>query len=119
MKTKSLIFVILAGLLWGTSGIFVNFLAPYGFTSIQMTSVRAAISFICILAFVLIRDKSLLKINLIQLLICCGAGGSLFATAALYYTAMQMTSVSTAVVLMYTSPIYVVVLAVFFLGDKI
>ena len=42
MKTKAFIFIIVAGILWGTSGIFVNYLAPYGFTSMQMTSMPTA-----------------------------------------------------------------------------
>ena len=45
MKTKAFIYVIIAGIAWGTSGIFVNFLAPYGYTSLQMTALRGAVCY--------------------------------------------------------------------------
>ncbi len=45
-------------------------------------------------------------------------GVSFFGTAAFYFTSMQMTSVSTAVVLMYTAPIYVTIYSALFLGER-
>ena len=48
-----------------------------------------------------------------------GIGASLFGTASAYFTAMQMTSISTAVVLMYTAPILVMIFSVAFLGEKL
>ena len=118
MKTKAFIYIIIAGILWGTSGIFVHYLAPYGFTSLQMTAVRGLVSFICMAAFALIRDRSLFKIKPRELIFFIGIGLSLFLTASLYYTSMQMTSVSTAVVLMYMAPVYVMIFSVLFLGER-
>ena len=46
MKNKSYMYIILAGLLWGTSGIFVNLLVTYGFTALQLTFFRGAVSFV-------------------------------------------------------------------------
>lgn len=119
MKTKAFIYIIVAGILWGTSGIFVHYLAPFGFTSLQMTAVRGLVAFICLSLFALIRDRSLFKIKKpIELLVFAGLGVSLFLTASCYYTSMQMTSVSTAVVLMYMSPVYVMIFSVLFMGEK-
>ena len=58
-----MLYIILAGVLWGTSGIFVHYLAPLGFTSYQMTATRAIVSFLCILTYVLCRNRSLLRIG--------------------------------------------------------
>lgn len=118
MKTKAFIYIIVAGILWGTSGIFVHYLAPYGFTSLQMTAVRGLVSFICMAVYALLRDKRLFKIKPHELLFFMGIGVMLFLTASLYYTAMQMTSVSTAVVLMYMAPVYVMIFSVLFLGER-
>lgn len=118
MKTKAFIYIIVAGILWGTSGIFVHYLAPYGFTSLQMTAVRGLVSFICMAVYALLRDKRLFKIKPQELLFFVGIGVMLFLTASLYYTAMQMTSVSTAVVLMYMAPVYVMIFSVLFLGER-
>ena len=118
-KKLSFVLIILAGIGWGTSPIFVHYLAPYGFTSQQMTAVRGTVSFICMLTYVLISDRKLFKIKIKDLLLCAFVGATLFGSAFCYYTAMQMTSASTAVVLMYTAPIYVMLFSVLFLGEKI
>ena len=119
MKTKAFIYIILAGVLWGTSSIFVHYLAPLGFSSLQMTAVRGLVALTCLSVFALIRDRSLFKIKKpVELLVFVGLGVSLFLTASCYYTSMQMTSVSTAVVLMYMSPVYVMVFSVLFMGEK-
>ena len=117
-KKLSIVFIVLAGIGWGTSPIFVHYLAPYGFTSQQMTAVRGTVSFLCMLAYVLITNRTLLKIQFKELLLCAAVGATLFGSAFCYYTAMQMTSASTAVVLMYTAPIYVMLFSVFLMGEK-
>lgn len=119
MKTKSIIYVIVAGVLWGTSGIFVHYLAPFGFTSLQMTATRAAVSFLGILGYVLIAKRELLRVKFGELPLLLGIGASLFGTGGCYFLSMQMTSVSTAVVLMYMAPIYVLIFSVLFFGEKL
>ena len=104
MKIRAFIFIIIASVLWGTSGIFVNNLSPYGFTSLQMTAVRATVSFLFLLIFVLIKDRKLFRTKPIDLLIFALGGLGLFGTSSCYYASMQLTSISTAVVLMYTAP---------------
>ena len=100
MKTKAFIYVIIAGIAWGTSGIFVHLLAPYGYTSLQMTALRGSVSFLCLSAYLLIRDRKMFCAKPRDLLLYVGIGASLFGTASCYFTSMQMTSISTAVVLL-------------------
>ncbi|MBQ4557079.1 MAG: EamA family transporter [Clostridia bacterium] len=119
MKQRSFIFIILAGILWGTSGIFVEFLAPYGFTSLQMTFFRSVVSFISMLIFALVHDRKLLKVKLKDIVMFAFSGLAFFGTASCYYFSMQATSVSTAVVLMYTAPVLVMIFSVAFLGEKL
>ncbi|MBO5897748.1 MAG: EamA family transporter [Clostridia bacterium] len=118
MKTKAFIYIILAGVLWGTSGLFVHALAPYGFTTPQMSAVRAVVSFAGLALFALIRDRSLFRIKPTELLLFAVIGASLFATGTCYFTSMQLTSVATAVILMYTAPIYVAIYSMLFLGER-
>lgn len=119
MKKLSFIYIIFAGITWGTSGIFVNFLAPYGFTSFQLTAIRATVSLISIGIFILIRERTALKATPKELLLFLGSGVTLFGTSTCYYISMQATSISTAVVLMYTAPVIVMVYSVAFLGEKL
>ncbi len=119
MKKSGLIYIILASILWGTSGLFVRVLAPYDMTSLQMTFIRGLVAFICMGVFLLITDRSLIKTNFGEILLFIGSGLSFFLTATCYFQSMQLTSVSTAVVLMYTAPIFVMIYSVTFLGEKL
>ena len=119
MKKLALIQIILAGILWGTSGIFVHYLLPYGFTSLQMTFFRSIVSCVCMPLFILFHSKHLFKVNLKELLLFAGSGISFFLTASCYFYSMQATSISTAVVLMYTAPIFVMIYSVMFLNEKL
>ncbi|MBQ2754541.1 MAG: EamA family transporter [Clostridia bacterium] len=119
MKKSAFIYIISACIFWGTSGIFVEYLAPFGFSSPQMTFVRGTVAFVCMLLYVLIRDINLFKTNLKELLFFMGSGLAFYFTATCYFQSMQLTSVSTAVVLMYTAPIFVMIYSVTFLDEKL
>ena len=114
MKTRAFLFIIISGLMWGTSGLFVHVLAPYGFTSLQLTALRGTVAFVAMLGFVLVRNREALRVKPRDLLLFVAIGICLFGAAAAYFFAMQLTSVATAVVLMYTSPIYVTIFSMLF-----
>ncbi len=105
-------------MLWGTSGIFVHFLSPYGFTALQM--VRGVISFFVMAGFALLFDRRQFRIGgFRELLLYIFMGATLFGTAFCYFRSMQMTSVSTAVVLMYISPIYILLFSVLVFHERL
>ena len=118
-KSRAFLLVILAGVLWGTSGIFVHYLAPLGFTSIQMTTMRSGVAAIILLCYALLRDRSLFCVRKIELCIFALTAIGLFGTGTCYFYSMQTSSISTAVVLMYTAPIYVMIFSVLFFGERI
>lgn len=109
---KTYLWIILAGILWGTSGIFVRWLTPYGFTSFPLTAFRGGIAFLSIAGYCLLRERSAFRIRKEQWPVFLGIGVIQFATAACYFLCMQMTSVATAVVLMCTAPVYVILFSV-------
>ena len=117
MKKTAFLSIVAAGVLWGTSGIFVHYMAPYGFSSLQMTAVRGAVSLICMSVFLLCRKPSLFRVTLKELLLCAGCGFGFFGTAACYFAAMQIVGVSTAVMLMYTAPVFVMLYSTLFFGE--
>lgn len=119
MKSKALICIILAGIFWGTSGLFVHLLSPIGLSSMQMTAIRGLISAIVMVTYTLIINKNLFKVNIKQFIALICTGASMFLTAFCYYSSMQASSVSTAVILMYTSSIFVMIYSVLFLGEKL
>ena len=119
MKKSAFFYIVLASVLWGTSGLFAHYLRPFGFTSVQMTLMRGIVSMIIMVGFVLIKDRKLILAPQKELLLLLGSGASLFGTATAYYASMEASSVSTAVVLMYTAPVFVLIYSVLFLGEKL
>lgn len=119
MNKKSITMIILAGILWGTSCIFVKLWEQMRLSAAEMTTLRTIAAFLCFLIFVLIFDRGALKTNIRDALLYAGSGVTLFGTAAFYYKAMQLTSVSTAVVLMYMSPVLVLGWSVAFFGERL
>ncbi len=119
MNKKALIMIILAGILWGSSCLFVELWKTIGLTPLEMTALRVIASFLCFFAYVLLFNRSAFKTKLKDIPLYVGSGVTLFGTAAFYYTSMDLTSVSTAVVLMYMAPILVLGWSVAFFGEKL
>ena len=119
MNKKGFFFVILAGLLWGTSGIFVKLLSPFGVTSWVLTLFRGLAGFVFLTVFLLLKDRSLFRITGRELLLFFFLGATMFGASAFYYASIQMTSIATAVVLMYTSPVLVMVFSILFMGERL
>lgn len=119
MKHKAVIYCVLAGLMWGSSGVFSNLLSPYGFSPLQLTSTRGIISGIAVSLYVLFYNKKLFRVTVRQFALFACGGVTVFCTAALYYAAMRNSSVSTAAVLMNTSPAFVMTFSVLFFHEKL
>ena len=116
---KAFIFIILAGLFWGMSAIFVNLLSVYGFTPVQLTAVRATVAFALIGAFVAVKNRSAFSITLKRLPLFISLGVTLFFSAFLYYSSMVRTSVCTAVILLNLHPIYVTTFSAIFYRERL
>ena len=107
--------IILAGCFWGSMGIFVRKLGAEGFDSIQIVSIRVTLAALAFLLILFIKDRSGFKISLrdIPLFLGLGFGSILFFTVC-YFTAINMMSLSTAAILLYTSPIWIMLMSVIF-----
>ena len=122
-KTKNYlgdILIIIAGLFWGSMGIFVRHLNDLGFSSIQVACLRLVTAGILFALILLIKDRKGFKIAArdIPLFLALGLVSILFFTCC-YFTAIRLMTMSTAAILLYTSPIWVMVLAIIFLKEKI
>lgn len=120
MKRIAPLFIILAGSLWGILGGFIRFLSAYGFSSLQLTGLRSVITFICLLIFLIIYDRKLLRIRIRDIWMFFGTGVCSIAFFSFcYFRAIDLTSLSTAVILLYTSPIFVTVLSALIFHERI
>ncbi len=114
------ILIIVAGLFWGSMGIFVRHLNALGFSSIQVACLRLTTAGVIFALILLIKDRKGFRIKArdIPLFLALGLVSILFFTCC-YFTAIRLMTMSTAAILLYTSPIWVMILAIIFLKEKI
>lgn len=114
------LFVIIAGSLWGAMGIFVRGLASCELSSIEICFVRVVTASLLMTIYFLLFNRQALKIKLKDLWCFLGTGVfSLTFFGYCYFTTIQMTSMSVAAVLLYTSPVFVLVLSAVLFKEKI
>ena len=119
MRKIYLILPILAGIMFGSSGIFVRTLTQNGINETTLLFLRFSIAILPLLIAILLTDKKLLKIELSDLplfLICsiCIIGLNLC-----YNEAMNSVPLSLAAVLLSLAPIYVLIIAYFLFKENI
>ena len=119
MNRKAILLAALSSLLFATSCIFVHFLTPFGFTPMEMTAMRGVVSAVLIIVYLFFYNKKLFRVKLSELLLFACSGLTMFTAAYFYFESIARSGVATAVVLMYTSPIYVLAFSVLFLKEKL
>ncbi len=101
-----------AAALWGAIGIFIDILANSGFSTIDIVALRVLVSAVLLGVWLRFRNPTLLRIEWKDLWLFFGTGvlSILFFNWS-YFTAIRETSLSVAVVLLYTGPAFVVLMA--------
>lgn len=107
-RRKALLYLALAAILWSTSGLFVKIL------DWQPVSILAGRSFFAAIVFLIYLRRLPTRFSLWQLL----AAGAFILTQFLFITSTKLTTAANSIFLQYTMPIYVVLLAYWFLGEK-
>lgn len=112
--------IIIAGCFWGSMGIFVRRLDTYGFSSIQIVSIRVTMAALIFALVLFVKDRKGFKISFrdIPLFLGLGFGSILFFTVC-YFSAITMMSLSTAAILLYTSPIWIMLMSILFFHEKL
>lgn len=107
-RRKAILYLALAAILWSTSGLFVKIL------DWQPVSILAGRSFFAAIVFLIYLRRLPTRFGLWQLL----AALMFILTQFLFITSTKLTTAANAIFLQYTMPIYVVLLAYWFLGEK-
>lgn len=111
---------ILAGILWGIISIFLKNLAGAGLSSLQIMFIRAALSAFLMMFFLLLKNKELLKFKIKDIWMFIGTGViSLTFFTICYFTTILEVGTSIAVILLYTSPIFILIMSLFLFGEKL
>ena len=112
--------ILLAGSFWGSMGLFVRRLGALGFSSRQVACLRLTVGALVFVLLLLVLDRRALKISLRDLPLFLGLGllSVLFFTFC-YFRAIELMPLATAAILLYTSPIWVTLMAALFFKEKL
>ncbi len=105
--------VILAALIWGSTGIFVKYL---DLPPTTMSFFRLAIPSIILFSFFSIKKKHLFRGNNKLILVASSLN---VLRMFLYFTGFSLASIANAVIIWFTWPIFVVMIEIFILKEKI
>ena len=120
MKKLAPVFVLSAGTLWGLMGIFVRKLGTFGFSPLQIACLRILFGAALFLVITGCYRRELLKIKLRDVGLFLGMGLlSLLLFTVCYFTTINLASLSVAAILLYTSPIWVMLLSALCFREKI
>lgn len=119
MRKIYLILPILAGIMFGSSGIFVRTLTQNGIDPTTLLFLRFSIAIVPILIAIIATDKNLFRIELkdIPLFLVCSL--CIIGLNLCYNHSMNTVPLSLAAVLLSIAPIYVLIIAYFLFGEKI
>lgn len=120
MQKKGYIMIALAGTLWGTLGMFGSILFRYGLSPQLVVFCRLFFGTLLLLPIILFKDKKLLKIDVKGIKYTAFMGLFLHAISnLLYFECIKRTTIATAVILLYTSPIFLTIMGKLFYKEKI
>jgi drug/metabolite transporter (DMT)-like permease len=114
------LFILTAGTLWGSMGLFVRNFADAGCSSAEIVQLRCMTTAAMLFLYLLVHDRSLLKIRLRDLWCFLGTGVlSIVFFNLCYFSTIELTSLSVAAVLLYTAPAIVIVLSAVLFREQI
>lgn len=119
-KSQAAKYVIAAASLWGCISLFAKGLYNVGLEPLQVTAIRVAVGTLGLGAFLLATDASKLRIRPRDIWLFVGTGVvSLTLFNLCYFTMVQQSEPSLAVVLLYTSPAFVMLMSALLFKERI
>jgi drug/metabolite transporter (DMT)-like permease len=112
--------ILAAALLWSSLGVAGRFAFRAGVVPLEAAFYRAAISFASLLPLLIATDRRALRIRPGDLGLFAAFGFvGVAAFFVVYMTAISMTTVATAAILLYTAPAFVIVLSALLFGETL
>lgn len=113
LLNRAFIFIILGAALWGTISWYVKNLYAYGFTPMEVVTLRVWSAAILIIVFLLLASPNKLKLSSfsdLKYFIGTGIFSIVFFNFCLF-TAIDLSTIPAATALLYTGPAFVTVLS--------
>ena len=112
MKRFAPLLIIAAACLWGTMGLFVRRLNVMGLEAMEIVEVRSMIATVILFPCTALRDRKLLGIRPRNIWPLVGTGiFSMVFFNFCYFSTIARMNLSAAAILLYTSPIFVMLLS--------
>lgn len=113
-------YVIAGASLWGIIGVFTRALYGSGLSPMQITLSRCFITMVAMALVILVADRKSLRIDPKDIWMFIGTGLlSIVFFNVMYFTTQQMVSLSTASVLLYTAPCFVMVMSMVLFRERL
>ena len=111
---------MLAAILWSTMGVFSRHFNAMGLRAFEVAQLRITVGLLCVGGFLLIFHREMFRIKLRDIWCFVGTGIiSLLFFSCCYFTAIELTSLATAGVLLYTAPTFVMIISLFLFKEKL
>lgn len=119
-NTLSVIMILIAATGWGLIGVFTRPLSAAHLSAIQITFIRSILVTIGMGIFLLVKDKTLLRVKIKDFWVFLGMGLlSIVFFNVCYFLTINQTTLATASILLYTAPCFVVLMSACFFKEKI
>lgn len=109
IRVKSIIFLLIAAILWSLGGVFIKLISWNAMTILGLRSLFTALIFLLIIK----KPNFKFTINNLLIILCYSA------TMILFVISTKITTAANAILLQYTSPIYAAILGVWILKENI
>lgn len=118
---RAVILIMMGATLWGTISIFVKNLYEYGFTPMEVVTIRAVTAAIILVAYLFFSSPKSLRLKQIadlKYFIGTGIFSIIFFNYCMFKT-MEIATIPISAALLYTAPAFVIVLSFFLFQEQI
>ena len=114
------VLVLLAGISWGASGLYVRFFTALGLSSMQLTFFKCAIPAVVLMLYCLVFRRDALRVRLkdLWIFVCLGVISLTFFTWC-YFSTIEAASMSAAAILLYLAPSLVMLMSAVLFKEKV
>lgn len=119
-QTIASVLAVLAGIFFGSAGVFVRPLTAGGLDNITIVFMRTIFALIMLFIYILITDRSLLKVKLkdFWVIACAGIVGTMMTAVAINISTVELT-LSLAAILSALFPVFVLIMSRIVFKEKI
>ena len=120
LKRLGVFAIFLAGCLWGTIGIFIHALSDLGLSSVDIAFLRSLCACLLFAVYLLLFRRAAFRVKWRDIWCFLGTGvASIAFFNFCYFATIEATSMAVAAILLYTSPVFVLLLSLPLFGERI